>query len=156
MGVDELRRCLSRYRLLALDAMVFSYHLSDHPRYAPLTSVVLGAIESGQVAGLTTTVTLAEILTLPARAADRRAILNYELYLTNFPNLRLIPLDTALAREAAWVRATTGLRMPDAVQIAAARLSGADAIIGNDHQWIGRVSGPALVLLDDYAEEGDK
>lgn len=65
MGIDELRRVISGYRLLTLDTMVFSYHLSNHPRYAPLTSVVLKAIESGQVAGLITTVTLAEILWCP-------------------------------------------------------------------------------------------
>jgi len=37
MGVEELRRTLSGHRLLLLDTMVFSYHLSAHPRYAPLS-----------------------------------------------------------------------------------------------------------------------
>jgi len=150
VGVEELRRVLSAYRLLALDTMVLSYHLSNHPRYAPLTWVVLEMIESGQAAGLITTVSLAEILTLPAQAANRQAMLEYELYLTTFPNLRLMSLDAALARETAWVRATTGLRMPDAVHIAAARLANADVIVGNDRRWVGRVTDTALVLLDDY------
>jgi len=77
-------------------------------------------------------------------------ILYYELYLTHFPHLRLAPLDTTLARETALVRATSGLRMPDAVQVAAARLAGADAIVTNDHRWAGRVQGPAVLMLDDY------
>lgn len=153
MGIEELRRVLSGYRLLVLDTMVFSYHLSNHPRYAPLTRVVLETIESGQAVGLATTVTLAEILTLPAQAANRQAMLEYELYLTNFPNLRLMPLDAALARETAWVRATTSLRMPDAVQVAAARLAGADAIVGNDRRWVGRIIGVTLVILDDYTSD---
>jgi len=152
MGVEALRRTLSGYRLLALDTMVFSYHLFNHPRYVPLTSVVLEAIESGKVAGLITTVTLAEVLTVPAQAGDRRAMQDYELYLTRFPNLRLVPLDAALARETALVRATSRLRIPDAVQVAAARLAGADAIVTNDHRWAGRVTGPALVMLDEYVE----
>lgn len=152
MGVEELRHAISGYKLLALDTMVFSYHLSDHPRYAPLTRAVLEAIESGQVAGLTTTITLAEVLTTPAQAGDRRAMQDYELYLTHFPHLRLVPLDTALARETALVRATSGLRTPDAIQVAAARLAGADAIVTNDHCWAGRVTEPKVVLLDDYVE----
>jgi predicted nucleic acid-binding protein len=152
MGVEALRRTLSGYRLLALDTMVFSYHLFNHPRYVPLTSVVLEAIESGKLAGLITTVTLAEVLTVPAQAGDRRAMQDYELYLTRFPNLRLVPLDAALARETALVRATSRLRIPDAVQVAAARLAGADAIVTNDHRWAGRVTGPALVMLDEYVE----
>jgi len=154
MGVEELRRVLSGYHLLALDTMVFSYHLSNHPHYAPLASAVLETIESGQAEGLTTTITLAEILAVPAKAANRQAMLEYELYLTNFPNLRLMPLDTALAREAAWVRATTGLRVPDAIQIAAARMAGADAVVGNDRRWVGRISEPALIMLDDFATGG--
>jgi len=152
MGIEELRRALSGYKLLALDTMVLSYHLFNHPRYVPLTGVVLGAIESGEMAGLITTVTLAELLTVPAQAGDRRAMQDYELYLTHFPNLRLVPLDAALARETALVRAATKLRLPDAVQVAAARLAGADAIVTNDRRWAGRVTGPSLVMLDEYAE----
>jgi hypothetical protein len=50
------------------------------------------------------------------------------------------------------VRAETGLRTPDAVQVAAARVSGADAIITNDRRWAGRVTRPALVMLEEFAE----
>jgi predicted nucleic acid-binding protein len=151
VGIKVLHDALSGYKLLALDTMVFSYHLSNHPRYAPLTHVVLETIESGAVLGLTTTVTLAEVLTVPAQAADRRAMQTYELYLTCFPHLRLVPLDESLARETARVRAACKLRVPDAVQVAAARLYGADAIVTNDHRWRGRVQWPPLVMLDDYA-----
>lgn len=154
MGVEELRRAISGCKLLALDTMIFSYHLSNHPRYAPLTSAVLEIIESGQVTGLITTVTLAEVLTAPAQADDRRAMREYELYLTNFPNLRIVPLDVDLARETALVRAATGLRTPDAIQVAAARLAGADAIVTNDRRWAGRVTKPTLVMLEEYAEAG--
>lgn len=153
-GIETLRQAISEHKLLMLDTMVFSYHMSDHPRYAPLTTLVLEAIESGDVAGLTTTLTLAELLTVPAQSSDRRAMREYEFYLTHFPNLHILPLDISLAREAARVRATTRLRMPDAIQVAAACLSGADAIITNDHRWVGRVTQPALVLLDDYVDAG--
>lgn len=151
MGVEELLRRLADCRTVALDTMVFSYHLADHPRYAALTTAVLEAVERGQLVGLTTTVTVAEILTVPARAGDRQALQDYEIYLTQFPNLHIVPLDVALAREAALVRGETGLRTPDAIQVAAARLAGADAILTNDRRWIGRVSRPPVLLLDDYA-----
>ena len=150
MGVDDFRRRLTGLRLVALDTMVFAYHLADHPRYSPLTTVVLEAVESGRVAGITTTVTLAEILTAPAKTGDQRALQDYELYLTRFPNLLIVPLDVALAREAAFVRGETGLRTPDAIQVAAARLAGADAIVTNDRRWGGRVVAPSVVVLDEY------
>ena len=58
--------------------------------------------------------TLAEILTVPAKVGDRM----------RFPNLEVAPLDVTLARETALARAVTGLRPPDAIQAAAARLAG--------------------------------
>ena len=132
--------------------MVFSYQLAAHPRYAPLACAVLAAVEAGRVAGLATTLTLAEILTVPAKAGDRQAMYDYELYLTRFPHLELLPLDEALARETALVRAATGLRTPDAIQVAAARLAGAGALVTNDRRWARQVVAPALVILDDYLE----
>lgn len=148
--VSRLRRVLAGHKLL-LDTMVFSYHLSNHPRYAPLTTVILETIESGKASGLTTTLTLAELLAVPAQCDNLGALQEYELYLTHFPNLCLVPLDIALARETARVRGATRLRTPDAIQVAAARLYGADAIITNDRRWAGQVAQPTLVLLDDYA-----
>lgn len=150
MGVDDLARLLAGYRLIVLDTMVFSYHLAGHPRYVSLTGTVLAAVETGQVNGIITAVTLAEVLTVPAKAHDQRALQEYELYLTQFPNLRLAPLDATLAVETALVRGETGLRTPDAVQVAAARVSGADAIITHDRRWAGRIDRPAVVMLDDY------
>jgi uncharacterized protein len=150
VGIAELREAIGAHRLLLVDTPVFSYHLADHPRYAPLTAVILEAIESGKVAGLTSAVTVAEILTLPAQAGDQQAMQDYELFLTGFPNLQIMPLDVPLARETALVRAATGLRTPDAVQVAAARLYRADAIVTNDRRWAARVTTPVVILLDAY------
>jgi predicted nucleic acid-binding protein len=150
VGLDELCQAVAACKLVLFDTIVFSYQLADHPRYAPLTTAILELVESGQVAGLVTTVTLAEILTVPAQAGDRQAMQDYELYLTGFPHLTMVPLDEALARETALVRGTTGLRMPDAIQVAAARLAGAGAIVTNDRRWSRTISQPALLLLDDY------
>lgn len=79
-----------------------------------------------------------------------QAMLDYRLYLTNLPNLQIAPLDIALAAEAAVVRASTRLRMPDAIQIAAARMYDADAIVTNDRAWLGRLAAPEVLILDDY------
>jgi predicted nucleic acid-binding protein len=130
--------------------MIISYHLANHARYSPYAQAILEAVESGQPEGLITTVTLAEVLTRPAQANDRRAMQDYELYLTHFPHLRIVPLDADLARETARTRAETGLRTPDAVHIAAARLYGADAVVTNDHLWQSRVNTPTVILLDEY------
>ena len=150
MGVLALRTRLAGVRTVLLDTLVFAYHLANHPDYSPLTAVGLGAVGSGPLTGLATVVTLAELLAQPARAGDRRALQAYELFLTHFPHLQLAPMDVDLARETALVRAETGLRTPDAIQVAPGRLHRADAIVTNDLRWRGRVVRPDLILLDDY------
>ena len=150
MGVNALRTRLAGMRTIVLDTMVFAYHLADHPEYSPLTTAVLAAVESGALAGLVTAITFTELLAQPARAGNRRAVQEYELFLTHFPHLQLVQVDADLARETALLRGETGLRTPDAIQVAAGRLHHADAIVTNDLRWRGRVERPALILLDDY------
>lgn len=152
MGIEDLRASLKTLQRVLVDTMVFSYHISNHPRYAPLTQVVMEMIEAGYIEGITTTITMAELLTVPARAGNQRAMDEYELYLSSFPHLLILPLDISIARETAIVRAATGLRTPDAVQIATARIAGARAIVTNDRRWLGRVETPQIIILDDYVE----
>lgn len=149
-AIDELHRVLAGFHLIFLDTMVFSYHLAGHPRYQALTHMLLRAVETGQLSGLTTTVTLAELLAPPAQIGNREAVLEYEIFLTRFPNLRIVPFDVRLAREVAWVRAETRLRLPDAIQVAAGRLYRADALITNNHRLIRQVAVPRVILLDNY------
>ncbi|MBP8262031.1 MAG: type II toxin-antitoxin system VapC family toxin [Verrucomicrobia bacterium] len=155
MGVKDLKARLASLRTVLLDTVVFAYHLADHPQYSPLTTAVLAAVESGSLMGVVTTITLSELLAQPARAGNRRAVQEYELFLTHFPHLHLAPVDVELGRETALVRGETGLRMPDALQIAAGRLHGVDAIVTNDSRWRERVARPEVILLDDYLGSDD-
>ncbi len=152
MGVTELHGQLSHYRALFIDTMLLIYLLEEHPRYADLADVVMEFIENGTGNGITSTLTIAELLTAPAQAGDDKALRDYELYLTNFPNLEIVPLSVDLARQAARVRASTGLKMPDSIQIATALAAGADVIVGNDKRWRNRTEGLPVVLLDDFLD----
>lgn len=150
MGVAEFRQALVSYDRVAVDTMIFIYLLDDNPQYAALASALFELIEASELEGITSTLTMAEVLTFPARQGNTAAMQGYELYLTNFPNLRLISLDTNVARTAATVRARTRVKMPDAVQIATALALSADAIVSNDKQWRNKFADPTLILLDDY------
>ncbi len=150
MGVAALRNRLRGWKQVALDTAVFTYQLIDHPDYAPLTDLILNAIETGQLRGVTTTITLAEVLTRAEQEANAQAAMDYEAYLTMFPNLTLMPVDVQLAKVAAHVRAQFRLKLPDAIQVGAALISQADALITNDHEMQKKVSDPVVVLLSDF------
>ncbi len=152
MGIEDLRKELKVLHRVLVDTMVFSYHISNHPRYAPLTQAIMEMIEAGDIEGVTTTITLAELLTVPARANNQQAMHEYEIYLSGFPHLLIFPLDVTIARETAIVRAATGLRTPDAVQVATARVARVQAIVTNDRRWLGKIETPRIIILDDYVE----
>jgi PIN domain nuclease of toxin-antitoxin system len=61
----------------------------------------------------------------------------------------IVDLDQRHAIETAYVRAATGLKLPDAAIIATARLAGAAALIGNDRQWRNKPLGVAYHHMDD-------
>ena len=150
MGVETLHRRLSEHRLVFLDTIVFVYLLERNSAYLGLTRDVLGSVEAGTLEALTSTLTLAEVLTGPAQAQNMEAMRDYELYLTNFPHLNIIGIEPRHASTIAKVRAQTGLRTPDAVQIALAQIGGVDAIIGNDKAWTGKTGSIEYLLLDSF------
>jgi predicted nucleic acid-binding protein len=151
VGLTELRAELARLRSICIDTAVFAYHFAADARYVAYTAAILAAVEQKQLEAITTTVTLIELLTYPAQKGDLATMQEWELYLTNFPNLRIVALDELLAHEAAIVRAQTRLRTPDAVQVAAARLYGVEAIVSNDRDWNRRVASPRVLILEDFA-----
>lgn len=150
MGVDALRRRLSGHKLVFLDTMVFVYLLERNPVYLALNRDVLESIETGRLEALTSALTLDEVFTGPTQAKNIEAVRDYELYLTNFPHLKIMGVEPRHASIIAKVRALTGLRTPDAVQIALAQIEGVDAIIGNDKVWVGKTGSIEYLLLDSF------
>lgn len=83
---------------------------------------------------LTSTVTLIEVLTLPLRQGAWQLASEYQEIISNSPFIFVVPLDVAIARKAADLRAAYGLQTPDAIQLATAISSGCTAFLTNDQQ----------------------
>ena len=150
MGVEALRQRLGEHKLVFLDTMVFVYLLERNPIYVSLAKDVLRNVEAGKLEALTSALTLAEVLTGPAQTQDVEAIRDYEIYLTNFPHLKIMSVEPRHAPAIAKVRALTKLRTPDAVQIVLAEVAGADAIIGNDKAWVGKTGSIEYLMLESF------
>lgn len=150
MGIVELRTTVVRHESVFIDTMIFSYLLMEHPTYVDLAGTVLKLIEQGEVGGVISMITVAEILTPPAIKGDEQVARLYELYLRNFPNLTILPVDFDIARATAKIRGQTRLRTPDALQIATAQIAGVGAIITNDKQWLDKSETVEVIILDNY------
>lgn len=94
------------------------------------------------------TLTLTEVCAGPARAGDPAMVERYADELTSLENVRLIPLTSEVAVDAAATRGTGPLGLADAIHLASARSAGATAFVTNDR----RISStPALEVL--YLDE---
>ena len=73
----------------------------------------------------------------------------YEQSLLHSRQVRTLPIDVALARRAVALRAQYGMRVPDAVQIAAALEGGSTLFVTNDRR-LRKVREIDMLILNDF------
>ena len=135
--------------------MVLAYLTGDEATSDTATRLFDDFIATGRDVGALSMVTVGEILVRPFRVGAK-AVSVAEGFLGHFADLDLIEVDYAIAREAARIRATSDLRMPDALILATAMRDGIDRLCTND---AGLASAArhlgilAIVLRDVVADE---
>ena len=145
MKLDEALRGVTR---LGLDTAPFIYLVEDHPLYVPLMDEVSRRIVEGQMEGVTSVVTLGEVLVQPIANGDVRLQQRFRDALLNRPGLQMVPVDAALAERAAGLRAHYRMRLPDALQLAVAIDQHCEAFLTNDRR-LARVAEVRVLVLDD-------
>lgn len=78
---------------VALDTAPVIYFIEEHPRYLPVVRPVFEAMDAGDLQGVTSALTLLEVLVVPYRANDTALGSRYETILTRSRGLRLIDLS---------------------------------------------------------------
>ena len=141
---------LQAYRNVSFDTNVLIYLLEGVQPHRGLAQHLFRMVDRGFMMATVSTVVEAETLVGPLRHRDRAATEKVELFFRNAPNLRFRSLDRAIARRAAEVRATSRLRLPDAVIVATALEERCDALVGNDAAMVGNTFGLSYVYMGDY------
>ena len=137
---------------VGLDTTLFIYHFEKHPVYWPLTQELLSGIEQDERKGISSTITMMEIIVKPLSLGRIDIARKYEALLMNFPNLEVVDLDRDVIHQAARLRTDYRLRPPDALQVSACLLSGAEVFITNDRQMIRIKEKLDIVILDDLLD----
>jgi predicted nucleic acid-binding protein len=96
-------------------------------------------------------VTEAEIMVRPLRENDAGKLARIQAT-TDAPNVSMIATNRQIAREAAAIRAAIDIKLPDAIIVATAVISGCDALIGNDKTCARRVTEIPYVYLDEIVK----
>ena len=135
---------------VGVDAAIFIYFIAAAPAWLPAITPLFRAADTGQRELVTSAGTLLEVLVVPYRANNKALADRYEALLTRSRGIRLIDLTRDQLRRAAQLRALTGVRTPDALQLTAAHDAGCTAFVTNDRR-LPAVSGLRIVQLTSYA-----
>ncbi len=135
---------------IAIDTALFIYLIEEDPRFSPLVEPLFEQADAGARELITSALTLLEVLVIPYRADDRFLADRYEQLLTRSRGIRVIDLSRDQLRDAAQLRAATGVKTPDALQLAAAIGAGCGAFLTNDRR-IPNIPGLRILKIADYA-----
>ena len=128
----KFRRSIEKHRIVGLDTAPLLYFIEDVAPYADILEPAFELLGSHRLRAVTSTITLAEILTKPLAEKKFRLIDEIKFTLKSFSTLTMFAIDEKLAEAAAMVRARYGIRLPDALQVAAAIQGEATLFITND------------------------
>lgn len=103
------------------------------------------ALDAQSICVVTSELTLLESLVKPLKDGDSILARDYEKFLTS-TRLQLHPITARILKEAARVRATTGLKTPDAIHAATALAAGCSQLITNDSDFR-RIGSLQVVIL---------
>lgn len=134
--------------VLADTSVVLAYLTGTEP-VSPLATELFDAfVASGRNPASLSMVTVEEILVRPFRRGPA-AVATAEGFLRHFAEIRLIDVRYEIAREAARIRAATGLRTPDALIVASALVAEVDIVVTNDQSWpaLTKAFAPRLEVL---------
>ena len=145
MKLDDALRGVTR---LGIDTAPLIYLIEAHPLYGAIALEIAGRITAGQIVGITSVITLGEVLVHPFARGDTGLRQRYRAVLLESVGFRTCPIDAASAERAAELRARYGMRLPDAIQIAVALNEGCEAFLTNDRR-LARVAELRILLLDD-------
>ena len=140
------------HRIIAIDTMVFIYLLEDNPIFAEICGKILEEIEFGNVKGITSVITLLEIMVKPKKEDKLAVATDYQIMISNFPNLDIINVDKEISNIASTLRANYNIKTPDAIQIATCINQGGTAFFTND-LMLKKVEEVEIVILKDILEE---
>lgn len=134
MELKTLSADLRKQKKIMIDTNIVIYFLEGDEVFEGISREVFSIIERGEAKGFISVISVAEILVKPMKLCNSQLVEKINRFLNIFPNLYIHGIDRSIAIEAANIRAVTGLKMPDALIIASAKVLNC-AIVGTDSQW---------------------
>jgi predicted nucleic acid-binding protein len=134
---------------LGVDTSIFIYFIEEHPLFLPLITPLFKEVQEGRKELVSSALTLLEVLVVPYRSGNQLLASRYEELLTKSLGVRIAEISREHLRAAAQLRAATGVKTPDALQLAAALAARCSAFLTNDRQ-LPNIPGLRVLQLSEY------
>ena len=144
----NLFRNLAGRQMVVLDTMVWIYFFEAHARYGELCKQLLLQVEAGSFSAALTPITLAELIVKPLRQGRQDRATQYRSAMQAMPNVQLLGFSVHDGWLTGSLCAKYALRLPDAMQVAAALAAEQPTLVTND-KALARVKEVQVVLLSD-------
>jgi predicted nucleic acid-binding protein len=115
-----------------LDTAPLIYFVEGNPAFAPVVDDIFDRLDRGVLSAVTSPITLLECLVVPCRAGSADLQRDFTELIVRGRGVTYIPLDDAIARRGADLRARYNLPLADAFRVAAASSAGCDVFLTND------------------------
>jgi predicted nucleic acid-binding protein len=119
---------------VGVDTAIFIYFIEEHPRFLPLVEPLFGEVDKGRRQLVTSALTLLEVLVIPYRSGDHLLAGRYEALLMHSRGVLIAEISRDHLRAAAQLRAATGFKTPDALQLVAALAARCSSFLTNDRK----------------------
>ena len=121
-----------------LDANVFIAAFENVGAHSDHAWWILRAVEDGEVTGMTSEITLAEVLVKPLEIGATDLAAGYEKMITSTQRFEVLPVSREILVSAAGVRARrSSIKLPDAIHIATARAFSCAFFVSDDRRvWL--------------------
>jgi predicted nucleic acid-binding protein len=133
-----------------IDTNVFIYALENTPDWRDIAKQILGMVDSGQCHAVTSELVLGECLVRPFKLGRDDIVEAYLGAIQPRRFLAVLPVGRAILIQAAKLRATTSLKLPDAIQAATALVHGCEPFVTNDDGYRS-VPGLRVITLRELA-----
>ena len=143
---------LVKGKSLFLDTAPLLYFIEKNLRYHGIIKPVISQIDALETKGLTSTITLLEVLVHPLRDRNAKLANQYKTILLSSIGLVTYEISHAISQQAALFRARYGWKTPEAIQLATAVHHKADFFLTNDPA-LREATGVKVLVLDDYLSE---
>ena len=117
---------------VGVDTVVFIYFIEEHVQFLPVLEPLFKEVDGGRRELVTSALTLLEVLVVPYRSGDLLLAGRYEALLTQSRGVRVAEISRDHLRAAAQLRAATGVKTPDSLQLVAALAAGCSTFLTND------------------------